>query len=78
MKPNGWAWIAPWNGIPRDAEIKNKDIQSVLNYQIKMFLDHGFEFLNISYEQSKYYGINGTVANNIIFYKNLIWKSRNN
>ena len=77
IKPLGWGWIAPWNGIPKKVSLEKHKIKKILNFQQELFTSNGFKFKNITENQSKYYGINGNVANNIIFYKNLYWKEAN-
>ena len=74
MRSGAWAWIAPWNGIPKKENIETSDIERVLNIQIELFSEHGFNYITLNEKQSKYYGINGNIANNIIFYKNLTTK----
>lgn len=75
MKPGAWAWIAPWNGIPKKLHLDKNDIRRVISMQINLFLEHGFNYINLTEKQSRYYGINGNIVNNIVFYKNLSFKS---
>ena len=74
LKVEGWVWIAPWNGIPKKYNLNFDEIQRVLIYQKELFLSHGFQAIELSGKQSKYYGIHGNIANNIVFIKNLKWK----
>ncbi len=74
VKPGGWAWIAPWNGIPKHTYINKEDVTTVLDLQKRFFAKHGFTYISLDIKKSKYYGINGNIANNIIFLKNLTWK----
>jgi hypothetical protein len=71
LKPNGSAWIAPWNGMPKNGNLSESEIKELLEIQKQGFSDQGFSIVDITVEKSKYYGVNGTVANNIIFTKNL-------
>jgi SAM-dependent methyltransferase len=74
LKPDGWAWIAPWNGIPKNVTIDQSEIARVLAFQKMRFEEHGFESISLTKTQSKYYGINGIIENNIVFLKNLYWR----
>ncbi|PLX66976.1 MAG: hypothetical protein C0603_09920 [Denitrovibrio sp.] len=71
IKEDGWSWIAPWNGIPASANLSEDRIIHILEFQKNQFIQLGFDAIEISKEDAIYYGINGSVANNIIFTKNL-------
>jgi hypothetical protein len=71
LNENGSAWIAPWNGIPKKADLNESQISRLLELQIKGFSEQGFDVVEITQEKAIYYGINGIVANNIIFTKNI-------
>lgn len=74
MKPGAWAWIAPWNGVPKKAELSAAQIAQALAIQSDAFKGHGFVERPISGLQSRRYGIHGTIANNVIFTKELSWR----
>ena len=76
LKPNGWAWIAPWNGIPKNAEISKPRISEVLNLQKSYFENRGFATCQLSERESRDYGVHGKVANNCVFTRNLNWEKR--
>ena len=63
----GWAWIAPWNGVPKNQDLSSADIEKMLSAQIELFVAQGFEYREINQMQARKYGIHGTIANNIIF-----------
>ncbi len=71
LKANGAAWIAPWNGIPKKAVLSKAQIDRLLELQVEGFSNHGFDSIKISQEKAVYYGINGNVANNVIFTRNI-------
>ena len=69
----GWAWIAPWNGVPKAQELSKREISQIIGKQQAAFEERGCSSITLSAEQAKYYGVNGTVANNIVFIKNLVF-----
>jgi hypothetical protein len=73
VKPEGWAWIAPWNGVPKKDLLSSSDIERVVSRQKELFLSHQFECITLTKSQSEIYGLTGTIANNVIFIKNLNW-----
>jgi hypothetical protein len=75
IKPKGWAWLAPWNGVPKKACLSENDVQQTLSLQHEFFENHGFSSCRLSNKQSLIYGIHGTVANNVVYTKNLNWKN---
>ncbi len=42
IHPDGWAWIGPWNGVPKKAELDQAAIDRVLDFQRELFEQHGF------------------------------------
>ena len=71
IEPEAAAWIAPWNGIPKKAALTDIEIEKVLDQQRQAFISQGFTCLDITSREAKYFGINGNVANNILFTKGL-------
>lgn len=71
VKPEGWAWIAPWNGVPKKDLLSRKDVERVVSRQKELFLSHRFECINLTKRQSEIYGLTGAIENNVIFIKNL-------
>jgi hypothetical protein len=70
-RPDGWAWIGPWNGVPKKAELDQVAIDRVLGLQHELFEQHGFTAVPLTLEETKRYGIHGQVANNVVFCKDL-------
>ena len=70
LKKNGSAWIAPWNGLNKKL-LNKKQINHLLDFQIKSFKKVGFNAYYPSKSEINRYGINGMVENNIIFFKNI-------
>jgi len=64
---DGWAWVAPWNGVPKSKSLSDEKIDSVLMEQRELFESHGFHTRPISLSEAKKYGVNGSIANNVIF-----------
>ena len=71
LKPNFTAWVAPWNGVPKKISLTDVEIAKIVDTQKNSFINHGFDARELSVEQAKYYGVNGVVANNIVFTKGL-------
>jgi hypothetical protein len=71
QKPGGWAWIAPWNGVPRNTELGVTTIARTLELQRMHFEAHGFKTIALSEELSRRYGVHGAVANNVVFIRGL-------
>jgi len=63
----GWAWIAPWNGVPKSKNLSREQIDVLLLEQQELFKHYGFNVLPISVMEAKKYGVNGSIANNVIF-----------
>jgi len=74
IAPDGWSWIGPWNGVPKNADLDETTIVNTLDLQKNLFEERGFETVDLSLEQSRYYGIHGAIANNVVFIKNLAWR----
>jgi hypothetical protein len=74
MTPDAWAWIGPWNGVPKSAPLSANDIARLLDEQRTLFEGHGFTTCPLSAWQSRRYGIHGDVANNVAFIKKLVWR----
>ncbi|HWB20323.1 MAG TPA: hypothetical protein VG711_08500 [Phycisphaerales bacterium] len=70
LKPAGWGWIAPWNGGKIINEQPAK-IQPLLDAQIAAFKSAGWLTFNLTKDLTLRYGINGSVANNTLFIKNI-------
>ena len=70
LSDTGWGWIAPWNGIPKSVSDK-KFIRQMLETQKEAFESHGWGCRDLKKSEVTHYGVNGKVANNRLFTKNL-------
>lgn len=71
LKPNGWGWIAPWNGIPKVLQEKPALVAKLELAQRTAFLDAGWNIIELSSSLAKHYGMGGNVTSNPIFIRNL-------
>lgn len=71
MKKDGFAWIAPWNGVPKKVKFSDREIQHVLDLQAKLFKEFGFTGVNLTEKLTTRYGIHGITANQALFFRNL-------
>lgn len=71
VKAGGWAWFAPWNGVPRRRRLSAARVRQVLDIQAGAFRTHGFDAFDISDDLARRYGITGGVANHALFTLNL-------
>jgi Methyltransferase domain len=71
VRPGGWGWIGPWNGVPKKAKLDQVAIDRTLDLQRQLFEQHGFAAVPLTQRQSRRYGVHGNVANNVVFVKNL-------
>ena len=78
VSSDGWAWIGPWNGVPKTANLELEEISRILSFQRACFEEHGFQTIELTDRLTRRYGIHGAVANNIVFVKNLNWRSTGN
>ena len=71
IKPDGWAWIAPWNGVPKKANISRKAVDRVLFVQARAFKAVEFSAVDLTETLSRYYGVHGRTGNRALFFLNL-------
>ena len=71
LKPDGWGWIAPWNGVPKSAELEESRVVEVLALQARFFRDIGFDGFELDDRLARRYGVHGDVANNVLFVRNV-------
>lgn len=76
IAPGGWAWIGPWNGIPKKVSLDDETVARTLALQQRLLEAEGFTTCPITPAQSKRYGIHGDIANNVVFIRNLAWTPR--
>jgi SAM-dependent methyltransferase len=48
LKPDGWAWIAPWNGAPKNIELSARATATLLEKQKDIFTRYGFNCISLS------------------------------
>lgn len=70
LAPSGWGWIAPWNGIPKSANLSHSQASEILDNQLDAFVSLGFRALDLNPESAARYGLTGSVANHRVFVKN--------
>ncbi len=70
LKPEGWGWIAPWNGRPKHG-IDDDLAAMLLKAQDMAFAACGWDRYELTLEQAAYYGVTGRVENHPLFLKNL-------
>ena len=71
VKDGGWAWIAPWNGVPKAQDLSQTAIIETVEKQKTAFEAQGFDCVPLTAKQAKHYGVNGNVQNNVVYIKNL-------
>ena len=71
LKPGGWGWIAPWNGVNKKRELRAAEIQQRLRRQAEVFQECGWQAYDMSGFQASWYGVSGAVANHPLFIKAL-------
>ena len=70
LKPAGWGWIAPWNGLPKNGW-EDQDPQPFLDAQAEAFGEYGWSGYELTDDLTNRYGITGNVQNHALFVKNL-------
>lgn len=76
VKPGGWAWIAPWNGVPKKADLSPDQVAHVLSVQARAFGELGFLGVDLTERLSKRYGVHGSTANRALYLLNLTAPAR--
>ena len=71
VRAGGWAWLAPWNGVPKSAILTPAHIEEILSTQIAAFERLGYKTVMLSNSQTDRYGVSGLVANSPLFIKNI-------
>lgn len=71
LKPGGWGWVAPWNGVPKKASLSVSRIREILTLQARLFKELGFETVDLTEELSAYYGVHGVTGNRALFFRNV-------
>ena len=76
IKPGGWAWIAPWNGVPKKADLSPEQVVHALSVQAEAFGELGFLGVDLTERLSKRYGVHGATANRALYLLNLTAPAR--
>jgi hypothetical protein len=69
---DGWAWIAPWNGVPKKQDLSPTEIEAVVATQRRAFESRGYTTVELSEEQSRRYGVHGATANRVVFVRGAV------
>lgn len=67
LKPDGWGWIAPWNGVPKGLAVADEDLKRMVERQRTWFAQAGFQMRMLSEDETRYYGVHGEVYNSPLF-----------
>lgn len=70
LKPNGWAWIAPWNS-PKSEIYDAAEVRKTFEVQRQTFESHGFVTLEINRFQRWRYAISTVIKPAVIYTRNL-------
>ena len=70
LKPTGWGWIAPWNGLPKTGW-EDQDPPLFLKAQAEAFSECGWSGYELPDVLTRRYGIRGNVQNHALFVRNL-------
>ena len=71
LRPPGWGWIAPWNGVPKNLDLDDAQLDAVLGAQVDAFRAAGFVFRDLSEDDTRRYGAHGGTANNALLTRGL-------
>lgn len=73
MRPDGWGWIAPWNGLPK-ALVDDPDTAREFEVaQREAFIEAGWEVIDLDLDAAKRYGMGGRVTGHPVFLRNIEW-----
>lgn len=71
VRPDGWLWIAPWNGVRETSPLVRDAQRRILDRQRAGFEAMGCTAIDLSPEQTALYGVTGKVANHVLFVRGL-------
>jgi hypothetical protein len=71
LRPDGWAWIAPWNGARIAMGLAPSQRVEALCVQREAFVAVGFEVFELSEDLTIRYGVHGLTANRPLFTRNV-------
>ena len=70
LKPDGWGWIAPWNGA-RKRDRQDPNVIVHLNRHAELFRRCGWTVYELDEQTAPCFGVTGDVTNHPLFLKNL-------
>ncbi len=65
LKPDGWCWIAPWNGAAEG--IPAELVERIEKEELTAYENQGFDFHELSRDQALHYGVYGATVNRRLF-----------
>lgn len=68
LKPGGWGWVAPWNGLMRRDE-RSVNVRAHLARQTDAFTECGWTAFDVDEQLARYYGVHGAIENHALFVK---------
>jgi hypothetical protein len=71
VRPEGWLWIAPWNGVPKTCGLDRDGQRRILDRQRALFEGMGCKAVDLTRELAVRYGVTGKVANHVLFSRGL-------
>lgn len=71
IKPEGWGWIAPWNGAPQKESLSRQEKRQILAFQAEQFRKFDFRAFDLPEATARHYGITGRVENHALFVRGL-------
>lgn len=69
--PHGWAWLAFWNGVPKNAEVGEADVARVLDVGWQTLRKLGYQRHELSLHEARYYGVHGATADRVVYTCNI-------
>ena len=69
VKPGGWAWVAPWNGVPKTLNASERVLSTLVEQQRIWFEEAGFRARELTRQEAIRYGVHGEVFNSPLFTK---------
>lgn len=71
LQPEGWGWIAPWNGVAGNDVGALPRHEHLLDLQKQLFREAGFSCVELNRQNTSRYGVHGKVENNLVFFRGL-------
>lgn len=74
LRPDGWGWIAPWNGLPKALADDLAAARAFELAQREAFLEAGWSVIDLTPEQARTYGMGGSVTGHPVFLRGVEWR----